>query len=299
MKRHFLVNPVAGRGKRAVETIEKVKELCARDEDSSIYITKSSSDAEKYCGEISTLPGEHLFIVCGGDGTICEALNGIAGKENSYLGVIPIGTGNDFVRNFCKKDGDREFFFDVDAQVNGEDVFADYLDVTINGVSRKMSVNMLNSGFDSEVADRVNQIRLNKLVPPKLAYIYALVQKFVSKPTVRSSVEIDGEVFDNSERILMAIGNGAYCGGGFKAATKASLNDGLIDFCMVQNTGRLNIAKLVGSYKKGTHLEMKKLNYLFTYRQCKHVKITFEKPQKVAFDGEIELCESLEMFRAV
>lgn len=295
MKRHFLVNPVAGRGKLAVETIEKIKELCANDEDSSVYITKNSSDAEKYCNEISSLPGEHHFIICGGDGTLCEALNGLAGKKNSRLSVIPIGTGNDFVRNFCTKEGDSELFFDLEAQVKGRSVLLDYLEVKINDLTKKLSLNMLNSGFDSEVADRVNQLRSNKMIPPKVAYLAAVAQKFVSKPTVKAEIDIDGELLEMDERTLIAIGNGAYCGGGFKAAAKASLDDGLADICVVRNTKRLNFVKLIGYYKKGTHLEVEKLKNLFTYRQCKNIKIKFEKTQKVAFDGETELCDSLEI----
>ncbi|MBO4971481.1 MAG: hypothetical protein J6D45_01565 [Clostridia bacterium] len=295
MKKHYLVNPVAGRGRRAVEIIERIKEECAKREDSSLYITKNSSDAEKYCREISALPGEHRFIVCGGDGTIGEALNGIAGRENASLAVIPIGTGNDFVRNFCKNDSDRDLFFDLDAQNEGEEVLSDYLEVTVNGIDKKMSVNMLNAGFDCEIADKVNEMRSNKLVPPKFAYVAALIQKFAKKPTIRAKIEVDGETFEMDERILIAIGNGGYCGGGFNAASKAELSDGLTDICIVKNVTRMDILRLIGSYKAGTHLENEKILPFFTYRKCKNIKMTFEKPQKVCFDGEIDVCETLDI----
>jgi len=295
MKRHYLINPVAGSGKCAVEIIEKIKAECASNENSTLYITKSSSDAERYCEEISRLPGEHKFIVCGGDGTVGEALNGIAGRENSSLAIIPIGTGNDFVRNFCKDEADSDLFFDLDALSEGSDYYVDYLDVTVNGEAHKLSVNMLNTGFDSEVADKMNGLRQNKFVPQKFAYIAALVQKFVTKPTVKAEIEIDGEIFDMQERMLIAMGNGAYCGGGFKAAARAELADGLIDVCVVRNVKRLDFLRLVGPYKAGKHIDNEKIAPFFTYKKCKNIKIRFDKPQKVSFDGEIEICESLDI----
>jgi len=295
MKRHYLINPVAGSGKRAVEIIEKIKAECAANEDSTLYITKNSSDAERYCAEISRLPGEHRFIVCGGDGTAGEALNGIAGRENSSLAIVPIGTGNDFVRNFCNEEKDKTLFFDLDAISEGCDYYVDYLDVTVNGETRKLSINMLNTGFDSEVADKMNGLRKNKLVPQKFAYIAALVQKFATKPTVKAEIVVDGEVFDMQERMLIAMGNGAYCGGGFKAAAKAELADGLIDACIVRNVKRVEFLKLVGPYKAGKHLEDERIAPFFTYKKCKNIKITFDKPQKVSFDGEIEVCETLDI----
>ena len=295
MKKHYLVNPVAGRGRRAVEIIERIKAECEKNSDLSIYITKSSSDAERYCREISELPGEHRFIVCGGDGTIGEALNGIAGHDNASLAVIPIGTGNDFVRNFCTKDGDEETFFDLDAQSDGEEVCLDYLEVTVNGDKKKLSVNMLNTGFDCEVADKVNEMRSNKLIPPKFAYSAALVQKFALKPTVKAEITVDGEIFEMGERMLVAAGNGSFCGGGFKAAPIASLTDGLIDLCIVRNIKRTDFLKLVGPYKAGTHLDNEKIAGFFDYRQCKYVKIVFDAPRKVVFDGETDVCEFLEI----
>lgn len=295
MNIHYLINPVAGRGVRAVETIEKIKKECSKNEKNTMYITKGNGDAEKYCSEISALPGEHRFIVCGGDGTLCEAINGIEGKENCSVAVIPIGTGNDFVRNFCKEEGDLENFFDIEKQSNGTDVLLDCLDVKIDGVGRKLSLNMLNTGFDSEVADKVNSMRDNKLVPPKVAYVSAIAQKFVSKPTVKANIEIDGEKLGCDERMIVAIGNGGYCGGGFNAAPKAHLSDGLIDVCMVRNVTRREFLKLVGAYKNGTFLDSAKTSKYFIYRQCKSIKVMFEKVRKVSFDGETENCGMIEV----
>ncbi len=293
MNNYFIVNPVAGKGKSIVSAIEKIKEECSNRDDTTIYLTKGIGDAERFCRETAALPGEHRFIVCGGDGTVCEALNGIIGNDNASLAIVPVGTGNDFVRNFYSRKEEKDLFFDPCAQLDGEEVLIDYLDVTIDNSSKKYSLNMLNSGFDSEVADRVNVLRGNKFIPAKFAYIYSLIEKFFQKPTVTATITVDGEEPDSKEKLLIAIGNGKFCGGGFKAAPKAMLCDGVMDLCAVTNIGRIKFLGLVGNYKKGTHLDNEKLKKLFTYRQCKQIEIAFDKPQKVVFDGETVVCEHL------
>jgi diacylglycerol kinase family enzyme len=152
---------------------------------------------------------------------------------------------------------------------------------------------MLNSGLDSEVGVRVNELRGKKLIPQTLAYYYGLVEQFIKKPNVNAKVTVDGEELFDGEKILIAIGNGAYCGGGFKAATKASLCDGLLDVCIVDNITRLQFIDLVGSYKKGTHLEHKRVKHLITYLKCREITVEYSKPQNVVFDGEVEVCNSI------
>lgn len=293
MKKHFVINPAAGRGKYMYSVIEKVRTRGDNQLDFSVYVTGQIGDAEKYCREISELPGEHLFIVCGGDGTICEALNGIEGRENCALAVMPAGTGNDFIRNFYNTNEEKELFSDVDAQFAGEEILCDYMEVIIDGERRKLAINMLNSGLDSEVGVRVNEIRGKKVVPQKLAYYYGLIEQFIKKPHVNARVTVDGKELFDGEKILIAIGNGAYCGGGFKAATKASLCDGLLDVCIVDNVTRLQFIDLVGSYKKGTHLEHKRAKDLITYLQCREITVEYANPQNVVFDGEAEVCNSI------
>lgn len=293
MNKHFVINPAAGRGKYMYSVIEKVRTRSENPLDFSVYVTGQIGDAEKYCREISELPGEHLFVVCGGDGTICEALNGIEGKENCALAVMPAGTGNDFIRNFYSTNEEKELFSDVDAQFEGDEILCDYMEVIIDGDRRKLAINMLNSGLDSEVGVRVNELRGKKLIPQTLAYYYGLVEQFIKKPNVNAKVTVDGEELFDGEKILIAIGNGAYCGGGFKAATKASLCDGLLDVCIVDNITRLQFIDLVGSYKKGTHLEHKRAKHLITYLKCREITVEYSKPQNVVFDGEVEVCNSI------
>ena len=79
------------------------------------------------------------FYACGGDGTLGEVVNGAAGQVNAEVGLIPIGTGNDFVRNFA----DAGDFFDIEAQVMGEARAIDLIKC-----NDRYGINVVNVGFD-------------------------------------------------------------------------------------------------------------------------------------------------------
>ena len=116
MKTIFVINPKAGTGKNLDKRKEEIIKIADKlGIDVGFYITKAVGDAEKFaklvCEETkANNPDEEVRIIaCGGDGTVNEVLNGIIGYKNAVLGVVPIGTGNDFVRNFPK----NVDFFDI------------------------------------------------------------------------------------------------------------------------------------------------------------------------------------------
>ena len=86
---------------------------------------------------------------------------------------------------------------------------------------------------------------------------------------------------------LTAIGNGKFCGGGFKTAPRAKLRDGLFDVCAINKVSRLTFLSLVGSYKKGTFLESKRALRVINHRQDSHFRMEFEAPVPICIDGEI------------
>lgn len=123
MKTVFLLNPKAGKGRG----LDKIKEAVARasqelNTEAGAYLTKSVGDAEKFARlaslEAETKGEKVRLIACGGDGTLNEVLNGVMGFDSASVGVMPIGTGNDFVRNFS----DTDSFLDVCAQINADTV---------------------------------------------------------------------------------------------------------------------------------------------------------------------------------
>jgi len=289
MKHYFVVNPLAGKGNKVEELSASIKKNCEeRNADYEIYLTKSVGDAEKFirntCRKYENSDVVCRFYACGGDGTVNECLNGIVEFSQHELAVIPIGTGNDFVRNF----GESCDFGDINAQL---DAIASKCDVIrYNG---RYCMNVANIGLDCEVVARTDRIKRNALVPSKMAYILGLVGEFIKKSGIEFACKIDGIERPKKKFLLAFFANGGYYGGGFHAAPLAELKDGLMDVCFINYVSRMTFLGLVGKYKRGTHLSAKNRDEVFEYLKCSQIEIFFDKKERICIDGEIEECDKL------
>ena len=282
MKYSFVINPAAGKGKIAAGLAEKIKEVCeARELDFDIYFTKGVGDATEYVrrtGEERT--GPIRFYACGGDGTFGEAAQGVMAIENREgvsLGLFPIGTGNDFVRNFTEK----EAFLDVAAQIDGET-----RDLDVLRCNDRYAMNVINVGFDCEVVCDTVRYKKSPLIPSSMVYIAALVTTLVRKPGVSMKISVDGGEPQEKQLLLTTFANGAFYGGGFHSNPLAVPTDGQIDGLMVSDVTRRKFIMLVGDYKKGTHLSPKFEKILTNYK-CHTADVFFDKETNVSVDGEV------------
>ncbi len=282
MKYCFIINPAAGKGKRTEELASEIERVCSeRAVEYEIYRTRAPRDAEDYIRRTAKeRKGDISFFACGGDGTLCEAVTGIMSlddRDGVSLGLIPIGTGNDFARNFAPSDT----YFDIAAQLDSTPYSVDLI-----SAADRHAINMVNIGFDCEVVCKTSSIKKSPFVPSKLAYILGLIITLVRKPGVKADISIDGGEPVREELLLTTFANGAYCGGGFNSNPLASLSDGKIDTLLVSNISRLRFISLVGDYKKGTHLSEKFKN-IIRNSKCNEIKIMFDKPTNVSVDGEV------------
>jgi len=289
MIHHFLINPAAGRGDLTDSLIRRITNPCnARELDYRIYTTTRPGDATDYVRRtVSEMREErHRFYACGGDGTLCETVNGAPTAENAEFTVIPVGTGNDFVRNFTETDN----FLDIERQIEGETVKIDLL--MCNGRS---CINMINIGFDCNVVKKTGEIKRSPLVPSGCAYAFGVVITLCGHMSTPMHIELgNGEVI-REELLLTTVANGAFCGGGFYSNPRASLTDGLLDVCAVSKLSRIRFVGMIKHYKNGTHLETEKLKPFIRYYQTDSVRFRFEKPINVCIDGEIEMSETVDI----
>ena len=102
---HFILNPKSGRSPQQKKMEQEIKEACAKRQLSyHIYYTTCAGDATNYVNEMIKISQERQRFICvGGDGTINEIANTAPCNPNVEFGVIPSGSGNDFVRNFTIK----------------------------------------------------------------------------------------------------------------------------------------------------------------------------------------------------
>lgn len=279
MKHHFIINPAAGKGTHVRSLSERIREAAeARGIEYTIYLTKAPGDAAEYVAAAVTADDcHHRFYACGGDGTLCEVVNGAPTCERAEFALIPIGTGNDFCRNF----DDRAAFFDIMRQIDGTPMPIDLI-----RYNDRYCVNMLNTGFDCHVVERTVRLKKSPLIPSALAYTTGVAVTLMHKMTTDMCITLDDGEEISRPLLLLSIGNGKYYGGGFRSNPKALLDDGLFDVNIVEKVSRITFLSLVSSYKAGTHPET--APQYVTYRKASSLHITFEKDTLVCVDGELE-----------
>ena len=286
---HFILNPKSGRSPQQKKMEQEIVDACMKRQLSyHIYYTTCPRDSITYVRSmVKEYPDERQRFICvGGDGTINEIANSAPGNPNVEFGVIPNGSGNDFVRNFTNK----KLFHDLDAQIDGEVQAYDLIKV-----NDTYCVNMVNIGFDCSVVIEADKFRKFKFISPSISYILGVVVGFFFRPlgTKMKIIFDDGSTID-SILTLTAIGNGKFCGGGFKTCPLASLKDGILDITVIKKVNRLNFITLIGSYKDGTFLVNKNSQKFFKYIRTNHFKMEFEGEQPICVDGEIITADKLE-----
>ncbi len=300
MKNYFIINPMAGQGKGIDKLIKQINTTSTYlGENSIIYITESIGDGEKYARRVSQEAydkNEKIRVFpCGGDGTLNEIINGIFGFHNVSCGCIPLGTGNDFIRNF----GNSKDFLDLESQFAGKTIKTDlikYEGVIDGKYTTRYCANMFNIGFDCNVVDLTARLKTYPLISGSLAYLIAIIGTLVEKKGARLKVEADGKIIEDGDVLLCAIANGSFCGGGIKSSPQASTSDGLFDLNIIHHVSRSRFVKLFPSYTKGKHIDKPGIEKIFLAKKCKSVKIT---PKAMCFrlctDGEISTVGEINM----
>ena len=286
MKNYFIINPAAGNGKKIKALTERIESACkSRGAEFEIYLTQKIGDATEFVKGKCKSAAENLrFFACGGDGTVNEVASGAAECELAAVGVVPAGTGNDFLRCFDTP----EAFSDIEAQLDSTEERVDLV-----SCGDRYMLNMINTGFDCEVAARASELKRLPGVSSSLAYILGVVVKLIQKPGVSFSVSLDGKKYEDKELLLATVSNGRYCGGGFKSSPRARLADGVLDVCFIKNISRGKFVSIVSKYRSGEYLDMEKLQSIIEYHRAKRVDFKFKEPQNVCIDGEIIKTDAL------
>lgn len=289
MKYVFIVNPSAGHGNKAKIFIEEIKELMKKNPDVSLYITEGVMDATIIAEGLSDIASQTSEIVrifaCGGDGTLNEVVNGLYGRKNVELGVIPIGSGNDFVRNFDSKD-----FTDVEAELNGSIIPIDLMKIKYEEDGReniRYCVNGINIGFDGNTAILSNHLRKKKLFRGSLSYITAIFMNIVEMRGQKLRITDKDTVIHAGELLLVTVSNGRFCGGGIESCPNALVDDGLMEVLIVNKVSRKTFFKLMPAYTKGKLLERENSGEIYKYLQSEKIQIEpAGETMQFAVDGE-------------
>ncbi|MBE7035261.1 MAG: hypothetical protein E7402_03940 [Ruminococcaceae bacterium] len=288
MKTVFIVNPKAGRGKKFRKTMNEIHQFCKLDAfDAECYITKAPQDASRFVKDYCAMFGPARFIACGGDGTLNEVLNGAMGCEGAEVGVVPIGTGNDFRRNF--KTGTD--FYNLESQVLSSCVRCDAVRYRLMSGGKETigyCANMFNIGFDCAVADFTGTVKEKTFFSGTAAYVVSIFVALLKKETYCMDVAIDGNEVYSGKLLLTSIANGKYCGGGLKTNPVATVDSGLLNINMVKNLSRRRLLSILPSYCNGSYINRTDLADIVSTKNgaCVTV-IPHTGRMRISVDGEI------------
>lgn len=274
MRDVFIINPAAGKEDSTKELTAQIRAVYG--DDCKILITTGEGDARLKAREEAETGEDVRIFACGGDGTSFEVLNGIVGYKNAAIGVIPIGSANDFIKYFGFDSKPR--FLDIKRQKNGT-----LMPIDLIKAGEYYCMNQCCAGLDAQVADFMRGFKRLPLVSGPMAYNLAVVKAFLGKIGINMKVTTDGKIFKEGSVLFAVCANAPVYGGGYISAPKAVLNDGLLDCVTIDTVKKLQVPGLLPKYKGGKHESLD----VCTMGRCESFEFEADREIPVSLDGEI------------
>jgi diacylglycerol kinase (ATP) len=276
----FLVNPAAANG----STGRRWPEIAHQAAGAGLEGDALLSERRGHLGELAreaALNGSRLLVVVGGDGSINEVVNGLAGIDNPpAVALIPRGTGGDFVRTFGIPD---DIAAAARVAMNGETQTIDLGRVSYRSWDgtdgSALFANVASAGMSGAIAQRANDT--SKALGAKASYLWATFAVFAGWSAVETRLTVDDEV--RSGRMFdVVVANGRFFGGGMKMCPAAVPGDGLLDVVTIGDVTKRDLVMTMPKIYRGTHLPHPKAEAL----RGRVVTVETDEPVPVELDGE-------------
>jgi diacylglycerol kinase (ATP) len=279
-----IVNPNAGNG-RGFKDWNKISSLLS---DTGLQFETRFTLAKEHAIALTRealSEGYRKFITVGGDGTLNEVLNGVMTSEDcdpasTCLGLIPVGTGNDWCRMFGIP---TSYAKAIQILKEGKQMLHDVGEIRFFEGDEERTRYFLNTaglGFESVVVKRTNSQK-EKGHSGKTIYFYSLLMGLLSYKNTKSEIIIDGES-KTANIFSVNVGNGKYCGGGMRQTPNAVPDDGLLDVTVINGVGKLEIVRSLNMLYNGKILNHPKID---GYR-CRSLQVNPEQCLWIEADGE-------------
>jgi diacylglycerol kinase family enzyme len=292
MRHLFIINPAAGYGNHLDALRPRIEQAAAQcGLTAETVVTQRHGHAVELAqAAVQAAAGGALCVrlyACGGDGTLQEVASGVMREAGSLSAAavthVPCGTGNDFIRQFGPDSGR---FADIAALMHGTAHPVDVVRAELRGADGALThchaLNIASIGIDARVSASMDRFRwafhLGEQMPYNLSAAYHVI-KGVHRPY---RVAIDGETLDDRYSLIAAC-NGQFYGGGFHPMPHARLDDGLLDFLLIRQVSRPQVASLIRKYAQGRFEE---LGDLAVYRRGRRIEVRCESDETVNLDGE-------------
>jgi diacylglycerol kinase (ATP) len=270
--RCVIINPKAS----AVKDIKGLRKQLSRLGRTRIYITKKTGDAEEFARAAARRGCEEI-IAAGGDGTLNEVVNGVAAHMGSVrVGLIPLGTGNDFARSL---DLSADVEENIDILLAGKTMAVDV--VKVRGERNRHFVNVSTGGFSGEVSEKMTPEI--KRTWGSLAYLRGAAAALSELHGYRTTVVIDDKERLSLDLYNAVVANGRFIAGGLPIAPDASVTDGLLDVVLIPKQSAGENALLVAEIILGKHLSSNRI----VSRRAKKVTVKSRPGMWFNVDGEL------------
>lgn len=241
----FVLNPTSG-----VPPVNFIvtKELELRK--NQLSFCKSMNKEDTGCLIKKNFNKYEVFIAAGGDGTVHTVASELVGTDK-ILGVLPLGSGNGFAKEFGFKMNVHSLLSDIKK--------AESMDIDVIEVNDNLCLNVAGIGLDSFVAHSFNNLKLRGFLP----YVWLTFKTFLALRPFHVTIKVGGEVIISEKLFVLTIANTRQFGNYAFIAPEAKPNDGLIDIVLIKPfpkilgslfiirlfTKRINRSKYVGHLK--------------------------------------------------
>ncbi|MFW6386767.1 MAG: diacylglycerol/lipid kinase family protein [Bacillota bacterium] len=273
----MIFNPAAG-NRNPEKVLQRIKKVFSRKGARVSYHTTEGPGEAVLAAEEAARAGADVVVAAGGDGTINEVVNGIAGT-GAVLGVIPSGTGNDFARALGMpldlEDSCRQILVGSTRAVD------------LGTVRKRKFINCAGVGFDADVARRTNRQR--KYISGYWMYLLSVLEALMVYRTVPVKITLDGGKTLECSPMLVAVGIGTSYGGGIEIVPDSAMDDGFFDICVIDEVKGPNTLRYLYRALQGRHTELARTEI---YRsRC--VKLEMDTGLPYHVEGEVFKADTL------
>ncbi|HSH78039.1 MAG TPA: diacylglycerol kinase family protein [Herpetosiphonaceae bacterium] len=272
MRTRIIFNPGAG----SADEVDALHATIDRLPNVTLRETTAEGDATRFAAE-ALAAGFDLIVAAGGDGTINEVVNGLSvGWERAALGIVPLGTGNDFVRTLGIP-SDVGAAVDILAQFNTRPIDV----VCVESDATRYFVNVSAGGFSGLVNERLTPEMKSSWGP--LAYLRAAAAALPDLTGYHTTIQFDDEEPEKLLAYNLIVANARYVAGGVPIAPQAEPDDGELDVIIVPATSLPRLATLAPQIMLGRHLDSADI----TYRRARKLRVDSQPGMWFNTDGEL------------
>lgn len=296
---HIIMNPTSrsGKGLAIWQTLRSI--LDEKEIPYMLHESTCTGNVTELTRQITSTGRTVNLILLGGDGTVNEALQGIADFDKVSIGYIPTGSSNDLARalKLCRDpaallhqilDGSRAHMVDLgiltyesDSQITSRlhrhPIHKSRYFIVSSGIGFDAAV--CEEALSSPIKDTLNRLRLGKLT-----YLCIALKQLFAAKAVSCEITLDGQKRIFVPRLLFsAFMNHPFEGGGFCFCPQADNGDGLLDLCVVGDLPKLLILFALPTAFFGKHYIFPKINHY----TAASVHIRTSAPLWVHTDGEV------------